>query len=92
MLEFLAAAVKAKLNVLISGGTGTGKTTMLNVLSAYIPDQERIIKRCCACFDIDTRVRNRRTCFAGSANNLLPCGCLASLYGADNLDYSRTWR
>jgi pilus assembly protein CpaF len=43
MLEFLSAAVRAKLNVLISGGTGTGKTTLLNVLSAYIPAPERVI-------------------------------------------------
>jgi pilus assembly protein CpaF len=42
-LRFLAAAVRAKLNILISGGTGTGKTTLLNVLSAYIPNSERII-------------------------------------------------
>lgn len=41
--DFLAAAVKARLNILISGGTGTGKTTLLNVLSAYIPHRERII-------------------------------------------------
>jgi pilus assembly protein CpaF len=40
---FLAACVKAKLNVLISGGTGTGKTTMLNALSAFIPESERIV-------------------------------------------------
>ena len=39
----LDAAVKAKMNVLVSGGTGTGKTTLLNVLSAFIPSDERII-------------------------------------------------
>ncbi|HZY08692.1 MAG TPA: ATPase, T2SS/T4P/T4SS family, partial [Ilumatobacteraceae bacterium] len=38
MLAFLAACVKAKLNCLVSGGTGTGKTTMLNALSSFIPD------------------------------------------------------
>ncbi len=43
MLAFLAAAVKAKLNCLISGGTGTGKTTMLNALSSFIPSGERVI-------------------------------------------------
>ncbi len=41
--QFLAACVKGKLNVLISGGTGTGKTTMLNAMSAYVPDDERIV-------------------------------------------------
>jgi pilus assembly protein CpaF len=39
----LDACVKAKLNVLISGGTGTGKTTVLNVLSSFIPGRERIV-------------------------------------------------
>jgi len=43
MLAFLAACVKAKLNCLISGGTGTGKTTMLNALSSFIPENERVI-------------------------------------------------
>ena len=41
--QFLAACVKGKLNVLISGGTGTGKTTTLNAMSAFIPDDERIV-------------------------------------------------
>jgi pilus assembly protein CpaF len=42
-LAFLAACVKAKQNILISGGTGTGKTTMLNALSAFVPESERIV-------------------------------------------------
>jgi pilus assembly protein CpaF len=41
--QFLAACVKGKLNVLISGGTGTGKTTTLNAMSAFIPTDERIV-------------------------------------------------
>jgi pilus assembly protein CpaF len=40
---FLEAAVRGKLNILVSGGTGTGKTTLLNVLSGFVPDAERII-------------------------------------------------
>ncbi|TDL47273.1 CpaF family protein [Kocuria rosea] len=43
MAELLNACVKAHLNILISGGTGTGKTTMLNVMSSFIPHDERII-------------------------------------------------
>ncbi|MBX3277164.1 MAG: CpaF family protein [Acidobacteria bacterium] len=41
--DMLAACVKAKLNILISGGTGSGKTTLLNSLSAFIPEDERIV-------------------------------------------------
>jgi pilus assembly protein CpaF len=41
--NFLRACVEGKLNVLVSGGTGTGKTTMLNALSASIPEEERIV-------------------------------------------------
>jgi len=41
--EFMEACVKGRLNIMTSGGTGTGKTTMLNVLSSFIPDNERII-------------------------------------------------
>ena len=43
MAELLEGAVKARLNILISGGTGSGKTTLLNILSAFIPSDERII-------------------------------------------------
>jgi pilus assembly protein CpaF len=41
--EFLEACVVGKLNILIAGGTGTGKTTMLNILSSFIPERERIV-------------------------------------------------
>ena len=41
--ELLEACVRGRLNILISGGTGTGKTTLLNVVSAYIPGDERIV-------------------------------------------------
>src|SRR3954469_16332967 len=43
MLQLLQASVKARLNILICGGTGAGKTTLLNVLSTYIPEDERIV-------------------------------------------------
>ena len=43
MLRFLAACVQSKTTVLISGGTGSGKTTMLNALSRFIPEEERIV-------------------------------------------------
>ncbi len=43
MLRYLKAAVVSKLNIIISGGTGVGKTTLLNLLSGFIPEAERII-------------------------------------------------
>jgi pilus assembly protein CpaF len=41
--EFLQACVRGRLNILVSGGTGAGKTTMLNVLSSFVPEGERIV-------------------------------------------------
>jgi pilus assembly protein CpaF len=43
MAELLHACVDARLNIIVSGGTGTGKTTLLNVLSSFIPEGERIV-------------------------------------------------
>ena len=43
MLELLKGAVRARLNIVVSGGTGAGKTTLLNVLSGYISSEERIV-------------------------------------------------
>jgi pilus assembly protein CpaF len=43
VIEFLKAAVQSRLNCIVSGGTGSGKTTFLNVLSSFLPDRERII-------------------------------------------------
>ena len=43
MARFLSAAVKARLNIIVSGSTGSGKTSLLNVLSSFIPEDERIV-------------------------------------------------
>ena len=43
MLDFLKAAVNSRMNIVVSGGTGAGKTTFLNVLSSFISDKERIV-------------------------------------------------
>jgi pilus assembly protein CpaF len=43
VVDFLESCVRGKINVMVSGGTGAGKTTTLNVLSSFIPDDERII-------------------------------------------------
>jgi pilus assembly protein CpaF len=43
MLDFMSGCVEARLNIVISGGSGSGKTTMLNTLSRFIPEEERIV-------------------------------------------------
>jgi len=43
MLDFLSGCVEARLNIIISGGSGAGKTTMLNTLSRFIPEEERVV-------------------------------------------------
>jgi pilus assembly protein CpaF len=43
MLDFLSGCVEARLNVIVSGGSGSGKTTMLNTLSRFIPEEERVV-------------------------------------------------
>jgi pilus assembly protein CpaF len=43
MAAFLNGAIRARLNMLVTGGTGSGKTTLLNILSRYIPDNERVV-------------------------------------------------
>ena len=43
MMEVLSAAVKAKISIVIAGGTGSGKTTLLNIMSQYIPNNERLV-------------------------------------------------
>jgi len=43
VVEFMLAVVRARLNVIVAGGTGSGKTTMLNCLSAFVPEDERIV-------------------------------------------------
>ena len=43
MLDFLSGCVEARLNVIVSGGSGSGKTTMLNTMSRFIPDAERLV-------------------------------------------------
>ena len=43
MLQYLRAAVRSRLSILVSGGTSSGKTTLLNILSGYIPEEERVV-------------------------------------------------
>src|SRR5258708_3890419 len=60
MMEYLDAAVKTRLNIIVSGGTGSGKTSLLNVLSGFIPSTESIVT-CEDTSDLRLRQAPRRT-------------------------------
>lgn len=73
MLEFLSKCVSAKINIIVSGGTSTGKTTLLNMLSSYIPENELIVTIEDSC-ELQLRQRNVRRMEArqSSAEGMLP--------------------
>ena len=84
--QFLGACVKGKLNVLISGGTGTGKTTMLNAMSAFVPGDERIVtiedaaelqlqQEHVITLESRRRTSRARARFASASSSATPCGC-----------------
>jgi pilus assembly protein CpaF len=84
--NFLEACVKGRLNIIVSGGTGTGKTTALNVLSSFIPSDERIVTVEDAkelqlhqdhVLPLEARppnIRARARCASGTSS-ATPCGC-----------------
>ena len=57
LAERLGGAVRTRENILISGGTGTGKTTLLNILADFIPDEERVLVYRRHCRNPDRRYR-----------------------------------
>lgn len=73
MLEFLSKCVAAKINIIVSGGTSTGKTTLLNMLSSYIPENELIVTIEDSC-ELQLRQHNVRRMEArqSSAEGMLP--------------------
>src|SRR6266404_2893660 len=81
---FMKAAVLAKANIIISGGTGTGKTTFLNVLSSYI-------RSMCAAWKPVRRTSTARARSPFSASSSTPCACVLSESSSASAAAARPW-
>jgi len=102
MFDFLKACVEARLNIFVSGGTGSGKTTELNILSSFIPNDERIVTIEDAAelqlrqehvvtmgsrpANIEARVRSPSASWSGTR-----CACAPTASSSASADQGRPW-